>query len=127
MEEVIYRLNKLTNEVEHLTVLVNSLTNLEERKEEKEFYSLKEAIELKYGNSISEQTVKTNYLLQPCCNSNYVIRSGRKFWDKDKIHEWLKINDCDIPAYAAKYGVPLVGRLGEKYKKYTQGGKYAKK
>lgn len=86
------------------------------------YYTLKEACAWKFGKDTSYSTCSTNYLLMPCCNTNYEIIAGVRRWESKYIKEWLEITDKDIIAYAEKYHVPLTGRIGEKYLK-----KYGKK
>ena len=86
------------------------------------YFTLKEACALKFGVSAPYTTCSTNYLLMPCCNTNYEVIAGVRRWESKYIKEWLDITDQDIIAYAEKYHVPLTGRLGEKYLK-----KYGKK
>lgn len=123
MDDVTYRLNRIENSVERLLTLLNSMASASTHKADvdnvnQEYYTLQEAIKLKYGNNCSSTTITTNYLLMPACNTQYVVMAGRKRWKAEIIREWLNIQDSDIPTYAAKYGVPLLGRIGAKYKKY---------
>lgn len=85
-----------------------------------EYYTLREAVVLKYGKDFPYSTVSTNYALMPCGNSNYEIYAGKRMWSREKILEWIKISDSDIPAYLERYNVPLKGRFAEKYKKYIK-------
>lgn len=79
------------------------------------FISLKEAVKLK-GGSDSLATWRTNYALQPAMGTNSVRVAGVRTWAKSIVLEWLTITDEMLPAYAAKWGVPLP----EKYKKYVE-------
>lgn len=89
---------------------------------QQKYWTLKEACVLKFGKNAAYTTTSTNYLLMPCCNTNYEIIAGVRRWESKYIKEWLDITDQDIIAYAEKYHVPLTGRIGEKYLK-----KYGKK
>lgn len=82
------------------------------------FISLKEAIKLK-GGSDSLATWRTNYAIQPAMGTHSVKIAGVRSWARDIILEWLTITDDMLPAYAAKWGVPLP----DKYKKYAEGDK----
>lgn len=88
---------------------------------QQQYFTLKEAVALKYGKNYPYTTVSTNYALMPCGNTNYEIHGGRRMWKAEYIKEWLTISDKDVISYLAKYHVPLVGRIGEKYlKRYTK-------
>ncbi len=84
-----------------------------------EYFTLKEAVALKYGKNFPYSTVSTNYALMPCGNTNFEIIAGCRRWKRNLILEWLNVVDKDVVAYLEKYHVPLTGRIGEKYlKKY---------
>ena len=86
-----------------------------------EYFTLKEAVELKYGKNFPYTTVSTNYALMPCGNTNFEIIAGCRRWKKNLIEEWINIVDKDVVSYLEKYHVPLTGRIGEKYlKKYKK-------
>lgn len=124
MDTATLQLDYLTKTVGTIYQLLESklndtnLTSDSQSLKTQEYYTLKDAVALKYGTTVSYSTVKTNYLLMPCCNTNYIVSAGKRMWKKEIIEEWLEIQDKDIPNYAKKYGVQLVGRLGDKYKKY---------
>lgn len=126
MDELTHRLNGIENDVKRLLTIVQNLSDTNQSNsqhiEEQAYYTLKEAVRKKYGPDASYQTIACNYFLMPCCNTNFKIIGGCRRWDFNQIAEWISVCDSDIPAYAAKYNVPLVGRLGEKYKKYIKGG-----
>ena len=83
------------------------------------YFSLKEAVELKYGKNAPYTTISTNYALMPCGNTNFEIVAGVRRWKSELILEWINVTDKDIIPYLEKYHVPLTGRIGEKYlKKY---------
>lgn len=85
------------------------------------YFTLRQAVELKYGRDFPYTTISTNYALMPCGNTNFKIIAGKRMWDREKILEWIKTCDSDIPSYLEKYNVPLTGRIGEKYlKKYVR-------
>lgn len=123
MDAMTYQINSLSNDVKRLITVVEHLakdtqsSSTQEHVEQK-YYTLKDAVKLKYGENASYTSISTNYALMPCCNSHYVICGGKRMWNKELIEEWLDIQDKDIPEYAQKYGVSLVGKIGEKYKKY---------
>ena len=85
------------------------------------YFTLREAVELKYGKNMPYSTISTNYALMPCGNTNYEIVAGVRRWKSEFIWEWMNIVDKDIVSYLEKYHVPLTGRIGEKYlKKYKK-------
>lgn len=85
------------------------------------YFTLKEAVELKFGKNTPYTTISTNYCLMPCGNTNFEVIAGLKRWKSEYIYEWLNITDKDIITYLSKYNVPLTGRIGEKYlKKYKK-------
>ena len=120
-EKMGVQISLLTTITAQLQGLVNALVDnklTEIFKQEHKYYTLKDAVALKYGDDVSYNTVSTNYALMPCCNSHYIVSAGKRMWTKPLIEEWLEIQDKDIPSYALKYGVPLEGRIREKYEKY---------
>ena len=120
-DKMCVQINLLTTITAQLQGLVNSLVDTkfaDMLKQEHRYYTLKEAVALKYGEDVSYNTVSTNYALMTCCNTNYIVSAGKRMWSKPLIDEWLEIQDKDIPSYATKYGVPLQGRIKDKYAKY---------
>ena len=74
-----------------------------------EYFTLREAVELKYGKNFPYTTVSTNY----------EIVAGCRRWKAPLIREWVNVVDNMLIPYLRKYNVPLTGRIGEKYlKKY---------
>lgn len=119
MNQLELRIGGIENAILQLISMIEKLNlNNNEQNTKQKYYSLKDAAKLKYGDSVSYQTIQTNYLLQPCCGVAETISAGKKLWTYEQLEEYMHIQDKDIPVYAAKYGVPLVGRLGAKYKKY---------
>lgn len=84
------------------------------------YFTLREAVELKYGKNMPYTTISTNYALMPCGNTNFEIVAGIRRWKSEFIKEWINIADKDLVTYLSKYHVPLTGRIGEKYKKYIK-------
>ena len=84
------------------------------------YFTLREAVELKFGKNMPYTTISTNYALMPCVNTNFEIMAGIKRWKSELIREWINVSDKDLISYLAKYHVPLKGRIGEKYKKYIK-------
>ena len=85
------------------------------------YFTLKEAVELKYGKNAPYSTISTNYALMPCGNTNFEIVGGVRRWKSEFVWEWINITDKDVISYLNKYHVPLTGRIGEKYlKKYKK-------
>ncbi|SFI68064.1 hypothetical protein SAMN04487775_104101 [Treponema bryantii] len=122
-ELIISRINELESLILKLSRdLKESTPKSNDSLSKQRFFSLKEAVELKYGNSQSYTTISTNYALIPCGNTNYEIVGGVRRWKSELILEWLNVTDKDIIPYLEKYHVPLTGRIGEKYLK-----KYGKK
>lgn len=79
---------------------------------EENFYSdipalcnLKKAAEKK--GVASEKMLYKRHWLQPCCGKNYSRLNGVRVWPRNKIIEWLYIDDDNLEAYAAKYGVDI--------------------
>lgn len=87
-----------------------------------EFFTLREAVELKYGKNAPYSTISTNYALMPCGNTNFEIVAGVRRWRAPLIRDWIEVCDKDLITYLSKFNVPLTGRIGEKYLK-----KYGKK
>ena len=113
------------NEIETLILQLQRDVRESKTKENNSFpiqtyYTLKEAVILKFGSSTSYTTVSTNYCLMPCGNSHFEVIAGVRRWKREYILEWLDITDKDIIPYLAKYQVPLKGRFAEKYKKYIK-------
>lgn len=112
------------NELEKLILLLRkefkeSKSNNNDSLQKQRYFTLKEAVELKFGISAKYTTISTNYALMPCGNTNFEIVAGVRRWKSELIFEWLNITDKDIISYLEKYHVPLTGRIGEKYlKKY---------
>lgn len=112
------------NEIESILLalrreLKESTTKNTDSKPQQRYYTLKEAVELKFGKDCPYTTISTNYALMPCGNTNFEIIAGKKRWKSEYIIEWLDTCDKDLVKYLAKYNVPLRGRIGEKYKKYV--------
>ena len=84
------------------------------------YFTLKEAVELKYGKNAPYTTISTNYALMPCGNTNFEIVAGLRRWKSEFIWEWINVTDKDLLSYLEKYHVPLTGRISEKYKKYIK-------
>lgn len=114
------------NEIESILLalrreLNESVKKNTDYKPHQRYYTLKEAVELKFGKDCPYTTISTNYALMPCGNTNFEIIAGKKRWKSELILEWIETSDKDIPQYLAKYNVPLKGRIGEKYlKKYKK-------
>lgn len=114
------------NEIETLLLamrreLKESFQKNADLKPQQRYFTLKEAVELKYGKNFPYTSVSTNYALMPCGNTNYEIHSGKRMWESKYIWEWMEISDKDIIPYLEKYHVPLRGKIGEKYlKKYKK-------
>ena len=119
-ELIISRMNELERLILKLTREVKEVkSSNNDSLPHQKYYTLKEACAWKFGKDAPYSTCSTNYLLMPCCNTNYEIIGGVRRWESKYIQEWLEITDQDIIAYAAKYHIPLTGRIGEKYlKKY---------
>ena len=120
MDSVEYRLSLIETNLERLLTVIEKLEKEihSSQKIEQQYYTLRDAVKLKYGNTAAYTTISTNYALMPCCNKNYKVMAGKRVWTAPQIKEWLLIEDKDIPKYAEKYGVQLTGRIREKYKKY---------
>jgi hypothetical protein len=114
------------NELEKLILQLRREVKESEKKSKdslpnQKYYTLKEAVELKFGKNTPYSTISTNYCLMPCGNSHYEVIAGVRRWKSEYIFEWLEITDKDIISYLEKYHVPLTGRIGEKYlKKYKR-------
>ncbi len=114
------------NEIENLILALRrevkeSKTQITDSKPQQKYFTLKEAVEMKYGKNFPYTTISTNYALMPCGNTNYEIHGGRRMWESRYIYEWMEISDKDVISYLEKYHVPLRGRIGEKYlKKYKK-------
>ncbi len=84
-----------------------------------EFFTLREAVELKYGKNAPYSTISTNYALMPCGNTNFEIVGGCRRWHRKFIKDWISVADKDLISYLQLFNVRLTGRIGEKYlKKY---------
>ena len=120
-ELLIKRINEVESLILQLRREIKDLKTSESNSlPQQQYYSLKDAVLLKYGPKFSYSSISTNYCLMPCGNSHYQIFSGKRMWSREKILEWLNICDSDMPAYLERYNVPLKGRFAEKYKKYIK-------
>ena len=117
---LVSRMNEIESLILRLThELRESRTRTSDSSSDQRYYSLREAVRLKYGPNASYTTISTNYALMPCGNTNFEVIGGVRRWRKEFIQEWIDVTDRDIPAYLERYNVPLRGRIGEKYlKKY---------
>ena len=122
MEDVLIvsRLNELENLILQLRREVKETKpKKNDSLPQQRYFTLKEAVELKYGKNAPYSTISTNYALMPCGNTNFEIVGGVRRWKSEFIQEWINIADKDVISYLNKYHVPLTGRIGEKYlKKY---------
>ena len=119
---IVSRLNELENLILQLRREVKETTpKNNDSLPQQRFFTLKEAVELKYGKNAPYSTISTNYALMPCGNTNFEIVGGVRRWKSEFIWEWINIADKDVISYLNKYHVPLTGRIGEKYlKKYKK-------
>ena len=121
-ELIISRMNELEKLILQLRREVNeSKPKSDDSLPKQRYYTLKEAVKLKYGPNAPYTTISTNYALMPCGNTNFEIVAGVRRWKSEYIWEWVNIVDKDVIPYLEKYHVPLTGRIGEKYlKKYKR-------
>ena len=121
-EVIISRMNEIESLIIQLRREVKESGNKKsETLPHQKYFTLKEAVELKFGKNTPYSTISTNYCLMPCGNSHYEVIAGVRRWKSEYIYEWLEISDKDIIPYLEKYHVPLTGRIGEKYlKKYKK-------
>lgn len=120
-ELILARINELENLILRLSREVKeSKPKNNDSLTTQKYFTLKEAVELKYGKNAPYTTISTNYALMPCGNTNFEIVAGLRRWKSEFIWEWINVADKDLISYLAKYHVPLKGRIGEKYKKYIK-------
>lgn len=123
MDEITYRINGLENDVRRLITVVEKLTT--EKKDskpetEQAYYTLREAVEKKYGKNVAYTTISTNSYLMPGCNTGFKIIGGRKRWPADLVSLWVNLDDRGTYQYCVDNNIPLIGRNGEKLKKYAK-------
>lgn len=123
MDELTYRLNGIENDVKRLITVVEKLTvdkRSNKSEQEQAYYTLREAVEKKYGKHAAYTTISTNSYLMPGANTGYKIMGGIKRWPADIVNNWINLDDQGIYHYCIEHDIPLVGRNGEKLKKYAK-------
>lgn len=130
MDELTYRLNGIENDVKRLITVVERLSeNNKNQKSEQEqaYYTLREAVEKKFGKNVAYTTISTNSYLMPGANTGYKIMGGCKRWPAEIVNFWVNLDDRGIYNFCVENNIPLVGRNGEKLLKYAKEKDYGKK
>lgn len=123
MDELSYRLNGIENDVKRLITVVERLSENNKNQnseQEQAYYTLKEAVEKKYGKNASYTTISTNSYLMPGANTGYKVMGGIKRWPAVIVNNWINMDDRAIYQYCIDNNIPLVGRNGAKLLKYAK-------